>query len=549
MTLFPILERELRARSRLKGTFWLRALVVITGIMICLPQLTLAGSYTAPSQIGKSIFYSIISAAFVLSSCACFLTADSLSSERREGTLGLLLLTRVKVLDILLGKLGSIGLASICGLVAFLPFLMLPLLAGGVTAGEASRETLVLLNTLFLSLAAGIWGSSGEVQLGKACRRAAGIVLLVLVVPLCVREFMSQSSVLGLFSPVVTAISGTAANYFGPRIGAFWKSLICVQVISWSLLALGIRRMRKLNAPDVNRGGAQKLSNSLQDVPRPHRRPPELNEKLGPIAWLFLSQPGIKAALWASAVVTLLSRSLMLSPMFRFAGGAPLGFYLPSLVFSILSAVLITWGASRFLVEAARSGLLELLLSTPAGAEQIISGQWKGLRQLLVGPIVIMLLPVLLRVVQWFSFSSGMPAISFAYNPLSTLLQIVGTLLSVGALCWLSMYFGLRTRSHASAVIWSVALACCGPYFFTMICYAILGPISRSMGVPTYYSLIYLIIPAIPLAGLAWAMKMAKQGLAHQLCGAGQMNAKDFLVETGKRIDQTIRKLREWTPG
>ena len=129
MTLFPIVVRELRARSRLKATFWLRALVVIVGILICLPQLTIAGSYTAPSQIGKSIFYSVVIAAFVLSSCGCFLTADALSSERREGTLGLLLLTRVKVLDILLGKLSSIGLSSICGLIAFSPFLMLPLFA------------------------------------------------------------------------------------------------------------------------------------------------------------------------------------------------------------------------------------------------------------------------------------------------------------------------------------------------------------------------------------------------------------------------------------
>ena len=45
-------------------------------------------------------------------------------------------------------------------LAAFLPMLMIPVLAGGVTGGEALREGLVLLNTFWFSLCAGLWASA-----------------------------------------------------------------------------------------------------------------------------------------------------------------------------------------------------------------------------------------------------------------------------------------------------------------------------------------------------------------------------------------------------
>ena len=52
----------------------------------------------------------------------------------------MLLLTRVGAFDVLMGKLGSAGLTSLCALVAFLPVLMIPVLAGGVTGGEVFRK-------------------------------------------------------------------------------------------------------------------------------------------------------------------------------------------------------------------------------------------------------------------------------------------------------------------------------------------------------------------------------------------------------------------------
>jgi len=47
--------------------------------------------------------------------------ADSISRERREGTLGILLLTRLKTFDVVLGKLCSAGTTTYYALFGFAP--------------------------------------------------------------------------------------------------------------------------------------------------------------------------------------------------------------------------------------------------------------------------------------------------------------------------------------------------------------------------------------------------------------------------------------------
>ena len=138
MTFLPILERELRVRARSRGTYWSRFAVALAAGLAWLPQLMWSGWIGAPGAMGQSLLNATVITGLLVCCAACFLTADVISSERRNGTLGLLLLTRVTAFDVLLGKLGSAGLSSLCALAAFLPMLMVPVLAGGVTGGRLS---------------------------------------------------------------------------------------------------------------------------------------------------------------------------------------------------------------------------------------------------------------------------------------------------------------------------------------------------------------------------------------------------------------------------
>ena len=137
---------------------------ILTGIVILLVN------FGAPPQIlGQNIFLGLS----ILCMIYCVLsgrisTADCLSEEKREGTLGLLFLTDLKGYDIVLGKLVSTSLGGLYGLLAVLPVLALPLLMGGVTNGEFWRIVLVLVNTFLFSLAIGIFGSA----ISRDARRA-----------------------------------------------------------------------------------------------------------------------------------------------------------------------------------------------------------------------------------------------------------------------------------------------------------------------------------------------------------------------------------------
>src|SRR5881394_711598 len=111
------------------------------------------------------------------------LTADCLSEEKRDGTLGLLFLTDLKGYDVVFGKLAATSVNSVYALLAILPVMSLPVQLGGVAASELWQSALVLLNTIFFSLAAGIFVSTLSRNERKAMFATVFVALLVTVAP------------------------------------------------------------------------------------------------------------------------------------------------------------------------------------------------------------------------------------------------------------------------------------------------------------------------------------------------------------------------------
>ena len=153
MTFLPIVEREMRAASRRSSTYWSRAQVVLAALIPTAFLLIGPTGMMTPSQRGAQIFQTLAFLAFFFAIfSAVRLTADCISSEKREGTLGFLFLTDLKPYDVVLGKLSATSLTALYGLLSLLPVLAIPVLMGGVTLGDLARLTLVLLNTLFFAL-------------------------------------------------------------------------------------------------------------------------------------------------------------------------------------------------------------------------------------------------------------------------------------------------------------------------------------------------------------------------------------------------------------
>src|SRR6266705_3293499 len=179
MIFLPIVGRELRVAARRRVTHWVRAGfalgTIFIGVLVYLSNLNATARQFANNLFSSlaflSLFYCLVS--------GVRLTADCLSEEKREGTLGLLFLTDLKGYDVVFGKLFGRSLSAVYGLLAIFPVLAITLTMGGVSAGEFWRMALVLLNTIFFSLAAGMLISA----LGRADHRsmagAAGLIVLI----------------------------------------------------------------------------------------------------------------------------------------------------------------------------------------------------------------------------------------------------------------------------------------------------------------------------------------------------------------------------------
>ena len=157
--MWSILQRELREQSRQAGTYWLR----LTGALVMLALL--AWVWNSPlnrmATNGRGYFIGLNRILFLtIWLVGPVLTADCLSREKREGTIGLLFLTPLRAMDVVLGKGFVNAWRAFSVLLAALPVLVVPVLMGGVSWPDAARMFLLHLGALGLALTAGLLASS-----------------------------------------------------------------------------------------------------------------------------------------------------------------------------------------------------------------------------------------------------------------------------------------------------------------------------------------------------------------------------------------------------
>lgn len=159
MNLLPVIERELRGASRQPASWHLRLAFATGAVLACVFGLLLP--HPLPQNRGQVVLVCLVVSGLALSLFAgAYLTADSVSAEKREGTLGLLFLTPLTGWQIVLGKMIGHSLQVGCAWVATFPVFFLPMFHGGVIWAEVTRILFALLLTLVLSLACGMFWST-----------------------------------------------------------------------------------------------------------------------------------------------------------------------------------------------------------------------------------------------------------------------------------------------------------------------------------------------------------------------------------------------------
>jgi len=396
MTFLPIVDRELRVAARRPVTYWTRLVFAIAGAaIVSLALLFAAAAQTGASGIGGWLFYSLSLLALGFSAFAgVFLTADCLSEEKREGTLGLLFLTDLKGYDVVLGKLMARSLSAAYGLLAIFPVLAITLTMGGVTAGEFWRITLVFLNTIFFSLAAGMFVSSLSQQDNRAMSGAAGLIVFIggalpLVEFVLNKAGLAARFALSLPSPL-TAWQLAFDAPFRMWGRSFGYSLVLTQALSWLFLILAgvqLPRLWRRGSGSISLTGRKAaVASDTALWRRATGRRPLLDRN--PVYWLTTRKSQMTWASWAlwAALVVGFAWFFYRDPTIAVVAGQHGWPILLGLL-----RIFVGVQACRFFAEARRAGALELLLCTPLTVEEILRGQWMALRRLFFVPTIALL--------------------------------------------------------------------------------------------------------------------------------------------------------------
>jgi ABC-type transport system involved in multi-copper enzyme maturation permease subunit len=508
MSLPPIVERELRVAARRVGTYRNRMLTPALLALAMIGRVLLVTVPPSRPQWGKAVFQTLTSLALVF----CVLegvrkTADCLSAERREGTLGLLFLTDLKGHDVILGKLAAASLSAIYGLLALVPILAWSLIFGGVTPGEIWRIVLALASILFFSLAAGIWVSSRSRSAGRAMAGTFGLLLLFLVVPAPMTQGLWAP-----FSPAYAFFGAPDAIYSANPL-AYWVSLLLTQIFSWSLLARASATITHLHEEENagHRPSPWRLGSPPSPSKHTRRRAKLRTELLGtnPVCWLASRNPGSSYLVWFLVVLVgtgLICRIFVPPSVVRYAtvswwGSVDFMFVAFALVMNSGVKILLASQACRCLAEARRNNTLEVLLCAPMTVEQILQGQILSLKRRFLKP-VLLLLAIEMAGLFWalresFGPSAGVPghlrlsdAVAFAEAAF-----VIFFLVDMQGVAWAGIWFGLCSRNESQAT-------------FKTIFYVVLLPFLLLI----LYCLGIALFLAWPVASLVWArLKLQEQ--------------------------------------
>jgi len=466
MTFLPIVARELRVAARRPSTYRVRSgaalVLILLGTWLFLMKQNESRQAIAMGlfcmSTGGLVLYCLLSGVRY--------TSDCLSEEKREGTLGLLFLTDLKGYDVVLGKLVATSLNGFYAVLAVVPILALPLLLGGVAPGEFGRMAVVVVNTLFFSLALGMCVSA----LSRSPRKAMAMTfLLILLFTALLPACGAWLALAGKTQQVGKAwlLPSAGFSYYQAfdvpyKLGAaeFWWSVAVIHGLGW--IALVLASVISPRAWQDRPAGAQ----TLRWRERWH-------------GWSYgnpVVRAGFRRRLLDRGAYFWLAARARLGPAYVWAGLGLVGcgwvwgiakarrdwfeestYVLTGLLLNLVIKLWFALEAGKQLAEDRKQGALELLLSTPLTVQDILRGQRLAMERQFLRPVVAVLMVLFLFLVA--SFSDAMSQ----QNPEDRALWMlfwaalmVMLVADLAGLYWVGMWQGLAAKNPTRATATNV---------------------------------------------------------------------------------------------
>jgi ABC-type transport system involved in multi-copper enzyme maturation permease subunit len=416
--------------------------------------------------LGQALFSTFSWLSFGFSAMAgVLLTADSISEEKREGTLGLLFLTDLRGYDVVLGKLLATSLLALYGLLAAFPVVGLSFLIGGVTGAAFIRVAVGLLTTLFFSLTAGLLVSA----MSRDPQRAMIGALAVL------------AALIGLPPLADAAVAGTNNAAFEPRLsyaspgfcfamasdnrwGAFWPAAAVCQTMAW--LFLGAACWLAPRSWHERRANQSTRLDTLGTFWRFGTRQGRTRFRthwlsLNPIRWLAGRDQSLARSLWVLFLFVLGGLGLLcVEP--NDPTSASSFFSLATWLASLFLTLAMASQAGRLLGDGVRNGALELLLIAPVNEQDIVRANWTALCSAFRGhAYVLASVMIVAGLLQIEAFKRNIAATpgavltdDFLFHLYANVASnVINLFTGLAAIAWFGMWMGMTTRRANLAVV------------------------------------------------------------------------------------------------
>jgi ABC-type Na+ efflux pump permease subunit len=359
MNALPVIARELREESRRSVNYWLR--VLAAGALILVFATAMLDAEIDLAQLGAALF-AVLKRTLLLGFWVLvpLMTADCISREKREGTLGLLFLTPLTVNDVIAGKAAMHALRAVTLFLAAMPILGLPFVFGGVSSAAFWFALVQLATAVLLGIAAGIFAS---IKGGSAIQ----VMVMAEVYAL------GLAVVSGLWTTVLEGIVLSAKK------GSFW--LLPVEM----LFSIGL-------FVHLLKHASEKLRQTWQQESAAPERPRWVEEfsssefwqvifrwdetrtlDRNPIAWLQEYSWTARLTKWGWCLALLFAEFVVLSASVGGSMGNTQIYLTGALALGVAFSAVGSFRRER------QTGLLELLLVSPLSVRQLINGRIWGI--------------------------------------------------------------------------------------------------------------------------------------------------------------------------
>jgi ABC-type transport system involved in cytochrome c biogenesis permease component len=470
---FPLIARELRVQSRRRSTYSAR---VGWGMAAIAVLLFYTLNFPSQSANGKFLLSTIHFYLFVM----LFLLApvgasDAISREKREGTLGLLFLTRLTPRQVVLGKLATHFIRLFYIALMMLPFLMLPVLLGGVDWKDFVLSTVMLFSIAAAGVSAGLVASALLVNFGAAlCWAMCLAVILGLVAgssvanaalllfPNGVPGGMDPAIRIFIVGPALMIFPVIASEFAGISTGSpwfFWFTNGALLALSVLFLAFAVlfaaRRVARHSelAGETSRQAAfrkQFLTPILwRETFRRHMRS---RLARNPLIWLEYRTAWARTARWGMILLIIAVETGLVMTMADWPD------FLATHFFMILTLVtFLTFKSASSFQGEKESGAFELILVTPFTERKLWAARLRAVASYYG-------LPVFLLFGFWlYGLTWSKAPFYYEGSELSRAVNFTTLCASIVSAPVAGLYFALRCRTFLPALLWTGGIAVLGP--------------------------------------------------------------------------------------